>query len=344
MCGRSRKLRSNEPRLLESLCGRRSLGRARRASFQDAFTVSGTADKRSKYASSPQPPENGVAPDRTNRGYRTECRQGKFKAMGWTNRKNLKTPIATGSFAPRQRPRVGYADGTPFFLVGDTWLAASTWRLPLKGMRAAADYVPGPGISFEEAVDYRKRQGFNSISFISAFPNWAADNHGATFANKDGVYLRNAWEKFNTWAPNGKISTADGATTTAKDMHDDRATGRSRSSPIAKARELRSYQSRVLRKSRSQDAASADEGFVPFLETIRRDNAPSWKAYFDFNPSYAVCPVPDRSIRRVQPDFSGIHLDWIPKDYSLTAEEFNACAHVSLGNTGRCRSGSLTRR
>ena len=28
-----------------------------------------------------------------------------------------------------------YADGTPFFLTGDTWLAASTWRLPWKGMR-----------------------------------------------------------------------------------------------------------------------------------------------------------------------------------------------------------------
>ena len=33
--------------------------------------------------------------------------------------------------------------------------------------------------------------------------------------------LRNAWEKFGYWAPNAKISTADGATTTAKDMHDE---------------------------------------------------------------------------------------------------------------------------
>src|SRR4051812_35250447 len=40
-----------------------------------------------------------------------------------------------------------YADGTPFFLVGDTWLAASTWRLPWKGMHPAADYVPAEGIS-----------------------------------------------------------------------------------------------------------------------------------------------------------------------------------------------------
>ena len=81
--------------------------------------------------------------------------------------------------------------------------------------------MPAEGISFEEAVAWRKRQGYNSVSFIAAFPNWAADHHGATYANKDGVFLRNAWEKFGHWAPNAKISTADGATTTGKDMHDE---------------------------------------------------------------------------------------------------------------------------
>jgi hypothetical protein len=69
----------------------------------------------------------------------------------------------------------------------------------------------------------------------------------------------------------------------------------------------------------------ADEGFVPFLETVRRDHGPSWKAYFDFNESYA------RYVRYLVARygafnlvFSGIHLDWIPKDYSLTGDEFNA--------------------
>ncbi len=63
---------------------------------------------------------------------------------------------------------------------------------------------------------------------------------------------------------------------------------------------------------------------MPFLETIRRDNAPSWKRYFDFNSSYA------RFVQYLVARygafnliFSGIHLDWIPKDFSLTAAEFN---------------------
>ena len=42
--------------------------------------------------------------------------------------------------------------------------------------------------------------------------------------------------------------------------------------------------------------------------------------------------------------FSGIHLDWIPKDFSLTADEFNEALTSSLRNTARCLSASRTRR
>ena len=124
---------------------------------------------------------------------------GKFRAVAWSAEDLAENPNRRGFIrATDNGHALRYADGTPFFLTGDTWLAASTWRLPFKGARAAADYVPAEGISFEEAVAWRKRQGFNSISFIAAFPNWAADEHGATFANKDGVFLRNAWEKFGS--------------------------------------------------------------------------------------------------------------------------------------------------
>jgi hypothetical protein len=113
-------------------------------------------------------------------------------------------------------------------------------------------------------------------------------NTGATFANKDGVYLRNAWEKFGYWAPNAKISTADGATTTAKDMHDEQGNRPFECSPIAKdsptsTASIPAYFASLDRKMRHL----SQEGFVPFLETIRRDNAPSWKRYFDFNVSYS---------------------------------------------------------
>jgi len=68
----------------------------------------------------------------------------------------------------------------------------------------------------------------------------------------------------------------------------------------------------------------ADVGFVPLLETVRRDSCPSWKAYFDFDRSFA------RYVQYLVARygafnlvFSGIHLDWIPKEYSLTADELN---------------------
>ena len=251
---------------------------------------------------------------------------GKFRAVAWThaqlednaNRRGFVRASANGH-------ALRYADGTPFFLTGDTWLAASTWRLPFKGAAPAADYVPAQGIGFEEAVAWRKKQGYNSISFIAAFPNWAADQYGATYANEDGVFLRNAWEKFGTWAPNAKISTADGATTTAKDMHDEQ--GNRPFEVFADREGLANFDRINPAYFRSLDRKMrhlSEQGFVPFLETVRRDNAPSWKRYFDFNTSYS------RFVQYLVARygaynlvFSGIHLDWIPKDFSLTAEEFN---------------------
>jgi hypothetical protein len=251
---------------------------------------------------------------------------GALRAVAWSEAELAENPNRRGFVrASDNGHALSYADGTPFFLLGDTWLAASTWRLPFKGAPAAPDYVPGPGIGFEEAVSWRKRQGFNSVSFIAAFPNWAADHRGATYANKDGVFLRNAWEKFGHWAPNAKISTADGATTTGKDMHDE--DGHRPFEIFADREGLANFDRLEPRYFANLDRKMrhlADEGFVPFLETIRRDNAPSWKRYFDFNESYAR--FVNYMIARYGAYniiFSGIHLDWIPKDFSLTADEFN---------------------
>jgi hypothetical protein len=252
---------------------------------------------------------------------------GSLRAVAWTETEKLENPNRRGFVrATPNGHALQHADGTPFFLLGDTWLAASTWRLPWRGTLAAADYVPGPGTSFEEAVAYRKRQGFNSISFISAFPNWDADHHGATFANADGVYLRNAWEKFGHWAPNAAISTADGATTTAKDMADEQ--GRRAFAVLAERDGLADFDHLNPGYFRSLDRKMrhlAEQGFVPFLETVRRDNCASWKAYFDFDPSYArYVQYLIARYGAFNLIFSGIHLDWIPKEYSLTADEFNA--------------------
>ncbi|MCF3648760.1 DUF5060 domain-containing protein [Synoicihabitans lomoniglobus] len=252
--------------------------------------------------------------------------QGSLRAVAWTDAELAENPNRRGFVRATPNGRaLQYADGAPFFWLGDTWLAGATWRLPVTGRPAAADYVPGPGISFEEAVAWRKRQGFNSVSLIAAFPNWAADHRGATYANADGVYLRNAWEKFGHWAARGEITTADGAITTGKDMHDELG---NRPFEVFDDRDgLADFDRIVPAYFRSLDRKMAhlsDEGFVPFLETIRRDNAPAWKAYFDFNESYArfVQYLISR-YGAYNMVFSGIHLDWIPENYSLTEQEFN---------------------
>jgi len=263
---------------------------------------------------------------------------GALRAVAWTqaeieanaNRRGFVHATAGGH-------ALQYADGTPFFLLGDTWLAASTWRLPITGgAEPPADYVPVSGIGFEDAVAYRKRQGFNSISFIAAFPNWAADSNGATFVDSHGVTIRNAWEKFGTWAPNAKVSTADGATTTAKNMEDEHGNlafavvpdhdGMADFDRINPA-----YFKNLDRKMR----LLADQGFVPMMEPVRRDTGPSWKAYFDFNTSYAryVAYLAAR-YGAFNLIFSGIHLDWITKDFGLSGDEYNAALTVWLKTYG----------
>jgi len=187
----------------------------------------------------------------------------------------------------------------------------------VKGATPASDYIPGPGIGFEEAAAFRKRQGFNSISFIAAFPNWAADQRASTFADRNGVFLRNAWEKFGHWSDDGRP--------TAKDMADE--DGRRPFAVLAEREGLADFDRLNPAYFRSLDRKLrflSEQGFVAMLEPVRRDNCPSWKAYFDFDASYA------RYVQYLVSHygafnliFSGIHLDWIPKEYSLTADEFN---------------------
>ncbi len=284
------------------------------STFKIRFVATVPGDWRWKTASN-QPGDSGL-----NGG------TGGVRAVAWTDEEKQANPNRRGFLrACAEGHTLQYADGTPFFLLGDTWLAGSTWRLPYRGVRASADYTPGPGISFEEAVAWRKRQGFNSISLIAAFPNWAADHRGATFKNSDGVFLRNAWEKFGSWAPGAAITTDDGATTTAKDMHDE--AGHRPFAVFADREGLADFDRIEPAYFRSLDRKMrhfADEGFAPFLEPVRRDHGPSWKAYFDFNASYA------RFVQYLIARYgaynlivSGIHLDWIPADYSLTEHEWN---------------------
>src|SRR5690606_28597110 len=58
---------------------------------------------------------------------------GEFYARGWSEQEKQENPNRRGFVGVTPNGHaLQYADGTPFFMVGDTWLAGSTWRLPYR--------------------------------------------------------------------------------------------------------------------------------------------------------------------------------------------------------------------
>ncbi|ULC58189.1 DUF4038 domain-containing protein [Flaviramulus sp. BrNp1-15] len=274
---------------------------------------------------------------------------GLFKAINWTEKEKEQNPNRRGFVkATENGHALQYDDGTPFFMVGDTWLAGSTWRLPYRNATTSEDYIPGPGIGFEDAVIYRSNQGYNSVSMIAAFPNWDSDNKPSTFADSSGVFLRNAWEKFGYDVSESNGIDASGGlsywgTLTAKNMRDEYG-----NLPFEMSNEHKGVSNfnrinpEYFKSLDKKMTYLNDQGFVALLETVRRDVGPSWKAYYNFNESFA------RYVQYLMSRygaynfiFSGIHLDWIPKDFSLTADEFNEALTYHLETYGPMPFGQI---
>lgn len=276
-------------------------------------------------SSSNQPEDNGL-----------NNRTGEFNAINWTEKEKGQNPNRHGFVgATANGHALQYADGTPFFMTGDTWLAGATWRLPFRNAPTSNDYVPGPGIGFEDAINYRKNQGYNSVSMIASFPNWESDSHASTYADSNGIFVRNAWEKFDFLVDNEKM--------TSKDMRDEYGNKPFKMSKIHEG--VADFDHIIPEYFQSLDRKMhylSDQGFVPLIETVRRDMCPTWKAYFDFNESYAryVQYLISR-YGAYNIIFSGIHLDWIPAAYSLTADEFNEALTYHLNKYGPLPFGQM---
>jgi len=266
-------------------------------------------------------------------------KSGSFEAIVWTDEEKKENPNRRGFLSPTLNGHaLQYADGTPFFMTGDTWLAGSTWRLPFRDAETSDNYIPGPGMGFEDAVMYRKRQGFNSVSMISCFPNWDSDIYPSTYADSNNIYLRNAWEKFGYDVKDTKGVDASGywGSFTAKNMRDEYGNLPFEISENHKGvADFTRINPEYFKSLDKKMEYLSRQGFVALLETVRRDAAPSWKAYFDFKETfsrfvqYLISRYGAYNIV-----FSGIHLDWIPKDFSLTAEEFNEALIYHLEKYG----------
>ena len=238
---------------------------------------------------------------------------GSFVAEAWSDEEIEANPNRRGFIRETKNGRaLEYADGHPFFMLGDTWWAASTWRYPLKGIKPKENYIPNEeDLSFENLLNFRKNQGYNTIAMIAAYPNWKVDEFPAQYINEDSIGVRQAWEK--NMQP------------TAKDMHDE--LGNMPFEPWPEKDIVADFNRINPGYFKSLDKKIQylnDEGFITFLETIRRDHGPSWKKYFEWPESfgryvqYIIARYGAYNII-----FSGIHLDWIPKHFSLSADEFN---------------------
>jgi hypothetical protein len=123
---------------------------------------------------------------------------GSFTAIDWTEKEKQENPLRRGFLrATSNNHALEFADGTPFFAVGDTWYSAATNRF--KWYDDETSRPIGPDAGFKDYVRFRKAQGYNWISIIAAFPNW--DNDGEPWHVVDDVNhltVRSAWLEFGT--------------------------------------------------------------------------------------------------------------------------------------------------
>jgi len=203
-------------------------------------------------------------------------RHGEFRAEPWSEAELRENPLRRGFLrASPNGHALETADGTPFFVQGDTWWAAGTNRF--RWYDDDRERALGPEAGFKDFVRYRKAQGYNWINMIAAFPNWETDGQPWHVIMPDGTTVRSAWLEFGTGS--------------AKDM--DNEGGR----PFLFPGKVPGYE-QIFPDVERINPAYFDaidrkidflnrQGFVVFLEVSRRDASLVWKKYYPWPGSYA---------------------------------------------------------
>ncbi len=257
-------------------------------------------------------------------------KRGSFEAVEWTEAEKQRNLCRRGFIrATPNGHAFQHADGTPFFLAGDTWWPLGAFRYRWYGDDAERSI--GPGMGFKDAVRFRKAQGFNCIAIIAAFPQWANDGWPASLQTDDGTVLRSAW--------------AQAGTGSAQDMHDEAG-----NRPFLFPGKVPGYEDVFPDLDRIGPAyfRSLDrkidylnsEGFIPFIEPARRDIGQAWKRYHDWPDSYT------RYVQyvwsRYQASnclFSPIHLDY--EGGTVSPDDWNEAANNVIDSYGPPPFGTL---
>lgn len=245
---------------------------------------------------------------------------GSFEATDWSQDELAANRCRRGFLRPTDNGHAFmHADGTPCFLVGDTWWATGTHRFPWSD-----GDTPETPRTFPNYVAQRAEQGFNCIFIIAALPNWVDDGLPATLDADDGMVLRRAWPQTDTRR--------------AKSMHDEdgnqpfhfpgKVPGHGQSMP-----DLDRINPDYFRSlDRKIDYLNA-HGFIPFIEPARRDTGQAWAKYHEWPGSYA------RFVQYIWSRYqanncllSPIHYDL--GAFSVPAPEWNQAASVVVDTYG----------
>ena len=256
--------------------------------------------------------------------------EGRFTATAWTEAEKARNACRRGMIrATPNGHAFQWADGTPFFLIGDTWWATPTFRY-----RWYDDDKPrrmGPKAGFKDYVRYRLRQEYNCIAMIAAFPNWANDGQPSRMSMADGTVLRSAWPQAGTKSAEEMTDEAG-----RRPFHfPGKVPGHEKLIPDLE----RINPAYFHGMDRKIDYLNA-RGIVPFIEVARRDIGQTWKKYYPWPDSYT------RYIQYVWSRYqanicllSPIHSDTPAK--SIPLKDWNAAANAVIAKYGRPPFGTL---
>lgn len=204
--------------------------------------------------------------------------KGEFIAVEWAEAEKKQNDCRRGLIRPTANKHAfEYVDGTPYFLLGDTWWSAATFRY--KWTEDDTPHPIGPEATFKDMVRFRKAQGFNAIAIIAAFPAWAHDGKPeiVRMDNPDHTQIRQAWFHWDTHIPKEEHNEGGRAF-----LFPGRIPGFENVFPDVDRINPAYFQ--VLDKK--IDYLNS-QGFIPFLEVARRDLGQAWRKFYKWPDSYA---------------------------------------------------------
>jgi hypothetical protein len=255
---------------------------------------------------------------------------GTFTATAWSESEKAANPNRRGMIRPSANGHAfNYADGTPFFLLGDTWWATPTFRFRWRDDDTLRSL--GPDAGFKEFVAYRRAQEFNCVAILAALPNWANDDQPPTIRTTNGVILRNAW----TQAGTKSAKTMTDEVGNRAFLFPGKVPGYEQYFPDVERINPAYFQS----LDRKMDYLNS-QGFVPFLEVARRDIGQAWKKYYPWPKSYSR--YVEYIWSRYQANiclFSPIHFD--SSNQTIPVGDWNAAANQVIDDYGPPPFGTL---